>query len=297
MLGWRVSVTETECPGIIRGDEGCQVTDADHADSHRNPKGAPMPATTTGDRSGVPPHPGREAAVSIVRQLRARGRVAYLAGGCVRDELLGLVPKDYDVATDASPDEVRRLFRRSGLVGAAFGVVLVRQSGVAVEVATFREDGPYSDQRRPDRGVCSTPEADARRRDFTINALFRDPLAEGGDGIIDHVGGVADLRAGVIRAVGDASARLAEDHLRGLRAVRFAARLGFEIEPVTRGAIAADAAALRGVSPERIGEEMRRMLGHPSRGRAVGRSARTRRVRSWGCGRLGGLGVGALPQQ
>ncbi|MCW5774909.1 MAG: CCA tRNA nucleotidyltransferase [Phycisphaeraceae bacterium] len=216
----------------------------------------------------------RLAAVGIVRALREAGHEAYLAGGCVRDELLGLEPTDYDVATDAHPDRIRSLFRRTNEVGVSFGVVLVKERNVAVEVATFRADGPYSDRRRPDHVEFADATADARRRDFTINALFLDPFAEGEatrvrGRVIDLVGGVADLERKVIRAVGDAEQRLAEDHLRALRAVRFASRLGFEIEAGTARAIREHAAALGGVSRERIGDEIRSMMDRPTRARAV----------------------------
>jgi len=212
----------------------------------------------------------RDAATKIVRRLREAGHIAYFAGGCVRDELLSLRPTDFDVATDAVPARVREVFPKTAEVGAAFGVVLVYEKVGAekavIEVATFRSDGPYSDARRPDSVHFSTPEEDAKRRDFTINALFLDPLLAPGEPgrVIDFVGGQEDLAARVIRAVGDADKRLAEDHLRALRAVRFAARLGFMIEPGTAAAISRHAAELRGVSRERIGEEMRRMLLHPS---------------------------------
>jgi poly(A) polymerase len=245
------------------------------------------------------PEAARLAATHIVRRLRAAGHVAYFAGGCVRDGLLGLHPTDYDVATDAAPASVRKAFPRTAEVGAAFGVILVHvtphdlarddapaaaalsKSGpVSVEVATFRSDGPYSDARRPDHVNFSDPEADAQRRDFTINALFLDPLANadeatkalGGDirgRVIDFVGGIDDLHRRVVRAVGDPEKRLAEDHLRALRAVRFAARLGFELDSGTGAAITRHAGDLRGVSRERIGEELRRMLAHPSRARAL----------------------------
>jgi tRNA nucleotidyltransferase/poly(A) polymerase len=223
----------------------------------------------------------REAAKSIVEALQARGRVAYFAGGCVRDELLGEHPEDYDIATDARPEQVREIFPRVSEVGASFGVMLLKERGHTIEVATFREEGEYSDRRRPDEVCYSDAEHDARRRDFTINALFLDPTAPPreitirGRGIeiegevIDHVGGVSDLGAGVVRAVGDPERRLAEDHLRALRAVRFAARLGFEIEERTATAITAHARELEGVSHERVGDELRRMLSSPSRGRAV----------------------------
>ncbi|MCC6322120.1 MAG: CCA tRNA nucleotidyltransferase [Phycisphaerales bacterium] len=230
------------------------------------------------------PAAARAAATQILRRLREAGHTAYFAGGCVRDALLGLRPTDYDVATDATPARISQLFNRTAEVGAAFGVVLVHEQvggeRVTVEVATFRADGPYSDARRPDHVVFSSPQEDAARRDFTINALFLDPLAEPDDlatpaeraaegRIIDHVNGAADLSARLIRAVGDPDKRLAEDHLRALRAVRFAARLGFAIDPATAGALTRHAAELRGVSRERIGDELRRILLHPSRAHAV----------------------------
>lgn len=228
------------------------------------------------------PHPNnRSAARRIVSTLRASGHVAYFAGGCVRDELLGMSPQDYDIATDAPPERVAELFNNTRAVGRAFGVVLVRLRGATVEVATFREEADYSDKRRPDSVRFSDPQADARRRDFTINALFLDPLhpqkdrvVSGGrtvtsGKVIDFVGGLDDLRAGMIRAVGDPDERLAEDHLRALRGVRFAARLGFRIEEATAAAIARHARELKGVSRERIGDELRRMFDHPSRGRAA----------------------------
>ncbi len=231
------------------------------------------------------PERARTAATEIVRTLRQAGHVAYFAGGCVRDELMGLAPTDYDVATDATPERIKALFKRTDEVGAAFGVVLVTLPAgggkATVEVATFRSDGPYSDRRRPDVIHFSDPEADARRRDFTINALFLDPLADAPQTsrlgatpaargkIIDYVGGVADVQARVLRAVGDAEARLAEDHLRALRGVRLAARLGLSIDAPTASAIERRAADLGGVSRERIGDEVRRIMAHPSRGAAA----------------------------
>jgi len=211
----------------------------------------------------------RDAAGAIVRRLRAHGFTAYLAGGCVRDELLGQVPKDFDVATDARPDDIRPLFKRTAEVGAAFGVMLVREFGPTVEVATFRDDGSYSDKRRPDSVSFSDARRDALRRDFTVNALFIDPTAEGDDRVIDFVDGRADLTSRTLRAVGDPDKRLGEDHLRALRGVRFAARYGLAIEERTAGAMRRHAGALEGVSRERIGEEVRRMLTHASRGRAA----------------------------
>jgi tRNA nucleotidyltransferase/poly(A) polymerase len=218
----------------------------------------------------------RAAARDVVTRLRDAGHTAFFAGGCVRDELLALDPTDYDVATDAPPDRVASLFPRTMLVGAAFGVVLVQLPGATIEVATFRSDGPYSDARRPDRIRYSDPQADAQRRDFTINALFLDPLADPDPAhpdirgrVIDYVGGLDDLERRVVRAVGDPDQRLAEDHLRALRAVRFTARLSFTLDAGTASAISRHAAELRGVSRERIGEEVRRMLVHPTRAAAA----------------------------
>lgn len=218
----------------------------------------------------------RAAAEAIVRTLRDAGHIAYFAGGCVRDELLGLAPTDYDVATNAVPERLAALFPRTSHVGASFGVVLVMMGHEVVEVATFRADGTYSDNRRPDRVTFSDPLADAQRRDFTVNALFLDPLDEAGTPgspvrgrVIDHVGGLADLAERRLRAVGDADRRLAEDHLRALRAVRLAARLGFTIEAATGEAIGRHASELRGVSRERIGDEVRRMMAHASRAAAA----------------------------
>lgn len=201
-------------------------------------------------------------AVEVVTTLRAAGHVAYFAGGCVRDLLLGLEPKDYDVATDAVPQTVRSLFRNTQAVGAAFGVILVRLGRSTIEVATFRSEGKYLDGRRPSEVRFTTAEEDAQRRDFTINGLFLDPENER---VIDYVGGQADLKAGVIRAIGNAAARFEEDHLRLLRAVRFAARFGFGIEPETASAIGAHAHHLVRIMPERILDELRTMWTPPSR--------------------------------
>lgn len=216
--------------------------------------------------SGVHAPDARAAAVRLVRRLRDAGFVAYFAGGCVRDELLGIVPKDFDIATDARPADVCRIFRGSREVGQAFGVVLVRREGTETQVATFRTDGPYTDRRRPDHVTFAGAQEDAHRRDFTINGLFLDP--ESGE-VLDFVGGRRDLQEGVIRAIGDADRRLDEDHLRMLRAVRFAARYRFRIESSTAAAIERHVPRLAGVSRERIGQELRLMLEHPSRGDAV----------------------------
>jgi len=212
----------------------------------------------------------RQFAIDVVRTLREAGHESLWAGGCVRDALIGNSPKDYDVATNAAPNEVRRVFghNRTLAIGAAFGVITVLGPKAAgpIEIATFREDVGYSDGRRPDRVVYSTAEQDALRRDFTINGLFYDPLEER---VIDYVGGETDLANGVIRAIGDPAARIAEDKLRMLRAVRFAAGFGFEIEDVTWHALCREAKTIHVVSAERIGAEMRRMLVGPNRRRAI----------------------------
>jgi tRNA nucleotidyltransferase/poly(A) polymerase len=208
--------------------------------------------------------------VDVVRKLRAAGHQALWAGGCVRDELLGNRPKDFDVATSATPEAVREVFgrRRTRAIGAAFGVIsVIGRSGEGhVEVATFRRDAPYSDGRHPDSVTFSTAEEDAQRRDFTINGLFFDPLA--GE-VIDYVGGQADLAAGIVRAIRDPHERFAEDKLRMLRAVRFAVTFGFELEAQTLAAIRQHAAEITVVSPERIAGELRRMLVLPRRAEAL----------------------------
>ncbi len=197
------------------------------------------------------------AATDVLRRLRDAGHDAYFAGGCVRDRLLGREPLDYDVATNAPPEAVQALFPRTVPVGAQFGVILVLHGGARFEVATFRSDDAYVDGRRPSRVHFGSAEEDARRRDFTINALFWDPLD---DRVIDFVGGADDLRAGVIRAIGDARARIREDRLRMLRAVRFAARFGFAIDATTHAAIVAAAPDLPDIAPERIGDEIVKIL-------------------------------------
>ena len=193
------------------------------------------------------------AACAICARLRARGHRALLAGGCVRDILLGRVPKDYDIATSARPEEVAALLDPVKEVGASFAVQRLSLPEGAFEIATFRKDGPYADGRRPVSIEYADETADARRRDFTINAMFLDPA----DGrIIDHVGGREDLAARLIRTVGPPRARFEEDHLRLLRAVRFAARLSFEIEPATFRAIQTMAPLVARTSPERIRDEL-----------------------------------------
>jgi len=203
-----------------------------------------------------------DAALHVLKTLRAAGHEALLAGGCVRDFLLGLHPKDHDIATSATPDQVVGLFPGARTVGAHFGVVIVRHVEDHVEVATFRTDGSYKDGRRPQTVSFSTAEEDARRRDFTINGIFRDPVE---DRIIDYVGGREDLEARLLRAIGDAHRRFEEDRLRLLRAVRFAATLDFAIEPATWAAVRAHAGGIGDVSAERIRDELVKILLHPNR--------------------------------
>jgi tRNA nucleotidyltransferase/poly(A) polymerase len=199
----------------------------------------------------------RDAALELARRLNAAGHLALFAGGCVRDRLLEREPQDFDIATSARPEQVVALFPGSNEVGAHFGVVIAKWHGIAVEIATFRTDGSYKDGRRPESVTFSTPLEDASRRDFTINGLFEVP--ETGE-IIDHVEGVSDLRAGVLRAIGDPVARFSEDALRLLRAVRFSTVLGFEIEPTTLAAMARCAPHLAKISPERIRDEFSKIL-------------------------------------
>jgi len=204
----------------------------------------------------------RQAAVAVVRRLHEAGFDALFAGGCVRDMLMGKRPHDYDVATSAKPKDVVGLFRRTQKVGAKFGVVLVRIGEFSIEVATFRTDLDYEDGRHPTKVHFTDAREDAIRRDFTINGMFYDALKRE---IVDHVGGQADLKAGVIRAIGEPHRRFTEDHLRILRAVRFAAKLGFTIEPATFAAMREQAPLIARISPERIRVELEQMLSHPSR--------------------------------
>jgi len=212
----------------------------------------------------------REFALEVVLRLRRAGFQALWAGGCVRDLLLGLVPVDYDVATDATPEQVMlSLPFRAITVGISFGVVRIRHPrmhGIEVEVATFRSDSAYVDGRRPAAVVFSSPELDAARRDFTINGMFMDPESSQ---VIDYVGGLDDLRNQVLRAIGDPAERFREDKLRLLRAIRFAARFNLEIEPNTLQSLRAMAGEVVVVSPERIAQELRRMLVHENRAQAM----------------------------
>lgn len=216
------------------------------------------------------PAAARDFATEVARRLRAAGHETFWAGGCVRDELLGRTPADYDVATAARPEEVRNLFGRGRTlaVGAAFGVITVLgpKNAGHVEVATFRADAPYTDGRHP-AGVtfCSARE-DAQRRDFTINGLFLDPLT--GE-VHDFVGGRADLADGIVRAIGVPAMRFGEDHLRMLRAIRFTAFFGFVLDGETRAAIERMTHFVASVSPERVAAELRAMLSRVGRGQAL----------------------------
>ena len=200
----------------------------------------------------------RELANSIGDTLRRNGYQALLVGGCVRDLLLGREPADYDLTTDAKPEQVASLFPESVSVGAQFGVILIPRDGLKVEVATFRSDVGHSDGRHPDRVVyANTPQEDVRRRDFTINGLL---MPHDTGEVLDFVGGRADLQAKVIRAIGEPDRRFAEDKLRMMRAVRFAARFGFEIEAATFRAVRRHVEEIHQVSPERLREELTKLL-------------------------------------
>ncbi|MFZ4767587.1 MAG: CCA tRNA nucleotidyltransferase, partial [Roseimicrobium sp.] len=178
----------------------------------------------------------RPTATAIVRHLVAAGHQAVFAGGCVRDMLRGVPPKDYDIATSATPEQVLEIFPHSHAVGAAFGVVVVHQEGCQFEVATFRRDGGYSDGRRPDSVEFTDAMEDAKRRDFTVNGLFFDPIK---NEVLDYIGGQQDLSNKILRAIGDAHARFNEDHLRLLRAIRFSTVLEFPMESATWAAVCA----------------------------------------------------------
>jgi poly(A) polymerase len=213
----------------------------------------------------------REFAIDVVRRLHEAGYEALWAGGCVRDELLGLEPKDYDVATNATPEQVRRVFRRTIAIGASFGVIEVlgpRGEGkpLKIQVATFRSDVSYSDGRHPDAVVFSNAREDALRRDFTINGMFKNPLT--GE-IIDYVGGQEDLKAGVLRAIGDPAKRIEEDKLRMLRAARMATRFNLTIDHATADAVRRMAGQVTVVAAERIADEMRKLLVDRNRARGM----------------------------
>jgi poly(A) polymerase len=220
---------------------------------------------TQGEPRRHPQMTMRSAALFVVRRLQRAGHVALFAGGCVRDMVMGKRPHDYDIATSATPPQVLELFRRTQKVGAKFGVVLVRLGTHAIEVATFRKDMEYTDGRRPSGVQFTDAVEDATRRDFTINGMFYDPVRRE---IIDHVNGQADIAARTLRAIGDPAVRFAEDHLRLLRAIRFAARFDFKIETRTWKAMEEHAPSIAKISPERILGELEMILVSPKRARA-----------------------------
>jgi len=223
----------------------------------------------------------KEAARKIVERLRGEGHIAYFAGGCVRDIVRRVTPEDYDVATSATPETVQKLFPRTYAVGAHFGVIIVLENGFQFEVATFRSDDAYIDGRHPTAVHFSSPEEDARRRDFTINGMFYDPVAEE---VIDLVGGRADIAAKLVRAIGDPAQRFAEDRLRMLRAVRFATVLDYEIDKQTWDALVANASSINQISAERIRDELVRIFLSPNR------------VRGWDLFDSSGLMGAILPE-
>ncbi len=218
---------------------------------------------------------------SLVERLHGAGHIAYWAGGCVRDLVRGLPPKDVDIATDARPEEVQKIFRRTYAVGAHFGVIVVLENDFQFEVATFRSDGAYLDGRHPVAVNFSSPEEDARRRDFTINGMFYDPP---NDEVIDFVGGREDLAARLVRAIGEPAQRFAEDRLRLLRAIRFATVLEFGIESKTWAAILESAESINQISAERIRDELVRIFLSPQR------------VRGWDLLDASGLMKAVLPE-
>jgi putative nucleotidyltransferase with HDIG domain len=199
----------------------------------------------------------KDIAKSIVAELQQAGFAVFWVGGCVRDFLLGREPQDFDIATDAKPEQVEKLFRKTIPVGKKFGVIIVVENGMQFQVATFRAEADYQDGRRPEKIIFANAEADASRRDFTVNGLFYDPLTEK---IHDWVGGEKDLRAKIIRTIGKPEERFGEDHLRMLRAVRFAAQLGFEIEEKTFAAIKSLAPKIKLISAERIRDELLKLF-------------------------------------
>ncbi len=207
----------------------------------------------------------RKLATEIVRRLQTAGFAAFWVGGCVRDSLLGREPGDYDISTSARPDDIEKLFPHTVPVGRKFGVVIVVEDEQQFQIATFRAEADYRDGRRPETVVFANAQADAERRDFTVNGLFFDPITET---LHDWVGGEADMRARVIRTIGAPEERFTEDHLRLLRAVRFAARLGFDIEPATFAAIQTHAAKIKLISAERVRDELIKLFAPPPAGRA-----------------------------
>ena len=203
-----------------------------------------------------------QTAREVAKRLREHSHTAYFAGGCVRDMVRGLAPKDFDIATDAKPDIVQKIFPHTYAVGAHFGVVVVVENGLNFEVATFRSDGAYLDHRHPVNVRFSSPEEDAKRRDFTINGMFFDPEK---NEVIDFVGGRADIEAKLVRAIGQPTARFEEDRLRMLRAVRFATVLDYKIDDATWKALIENSSAINDISAERIRDELVKIFLSPNR--------------------------------
>jgi poly(A) polymerase len=238
-------------------------------------------AHRSGYSDPVKSSPMEKVAREVAARLRESGHVAYFAGGCVRDMVRGLAPKDYDIVTDARPEAVQKLFPRTYSVGAHFGVIIVLENGFQFEVATFRSDDAYIDGRHPSAVHFSSPEEDAQRRDFTINGMFYDPVAEK---VIDLVGGGADIDAKLVRAIGDPARRFAEDRLRMLRAVRFATVLDYQIDQKTWDALVTNASSINQISAERIREELVSIFVSPNR------------VRGWDLLDSSGLMAAILPE-
>jgi tRNA nucleotidyltransferase/poly(A) polymerase len=247
--------------------------------------------------TGLSPSEMRAAAAAILRRLQSAGFEAFWVGGCVRDFLLGREPGDYDIATNAVPDEVERLFAKTIAVGRKFGVMVVVERGEPFQVATFRAESDYHDGRHPNQVTFGDPQADAVRRDFTINGLFYDPVRRS---LRDWVGGEADLKARIIRTIGTPEERFAEDHLRLLRAVRFAAQLGFEIEAATFAAVRALAPKIKTISAERVRDELAKLFkpGHSGVAAERGPNAATETIASRGLRLLheSGLLAEVLPE-
>jgi len=208
----------------------------------------------------------REIAIEILKRLQQAGHEAYFVGGCVRDELRGVNPQDYDIATGAHPEEIQALFSKTVGVGENYGVIIVLKDGEQFEVATFRTEDGYQDGRRPTKVQFSDAKTDASRRDFTVNGLFLDPLT---DTVHDWIGGQSDLNRKVIRTIGSPEERFAEDHLRLLRAIRFAAQLDYHIEPGTFAALRAQASLIGTVSAERVRDELCKLFSPPHAARGL----------------------------